>query len=373
MHTTFNNVFTTGPEFGNAFDSFFKDADLNSYRYVSSISNSDRGMYRQGESIYGEVRWLNQRYNYGEDQTPGHLTFSIGCGNHGYTVYSFIETIREHIFASMQKQIAHVSVPIYKDSIYQIILTPKETEQNVKPERLNEHRVSKYQKRGISPDLVHQLVLPMLRDFLADCGIQLVDNQNQIELSWTQGTNPNHPLPKELDVAKVPSLNEYLVTAFQTQDLTDMTFKCQDGQVNAHELVLCLASEYFRSLFSSGLQEKMTQVIELPNYSLKTLKSVLDHIYKGNNPFEAENQNEIPDPIDILQIAHQWRLSSLFEHAANVIGRNAKPEEWKEIGNLGATYESKYLLQVYNCYRIRRGEQIDPEILPAMQKFGLAE
>lgn len=221
--------------------------------------------------------------------------------------------------------------------------------------------------------MVHNLVLPMLRDFFADCGVQLVDKQNLIELSWTPGTTPNYPLPKELDVAKTPSVNETFVAAFHKQDLTDATFNCKDGDVKAHALVLSLASEYFRTLFSSGLKERMTQVIELPAYSVKSIKSVLNHLYKGNNPFDTQDPNEIPDPLDILQIAHRWKLPSLFDYAANVIGRNAKPEEWKEIGNLGATYESKYLLLVYNCYRIRQGEKIDPEFLPAMNKFGLAE
>lgn len=370
MEPTFRNVFLTETEFRTSLDAFFEDENLERFRYVERIANSDGGMYSRGDSIYGEVKWLNDMRN---SDTPGHLKFEIGCSDHGFSVYSFFETVRQHIFASMLKQTTHTSISIYNSCIYQIILHPDEINSNVNTERLYEQKVSKYQGRGISPEMVHKLALPMLGEYLADCGVQLIDKQNAIELSWKQGTTPHYPLPKELEVAQARPVNDIFITAFQNGDLTDTTFKCADGEVKAHALVLSLTSEYFKTLFSSGLKERITQVVELQEYSVKTIKSALNHIYAGINPFATQDPKEIPDPLDILQLAHQWKLPTLFEYAANVIGRNAKPEEWKEIGNYGATYASKYLLQVYNCYRIRHGEQIDPEFLPAMKKFELVE
>lgn len=60
MDPTFKNVFTAEADFRTSLDAFFKDEDLQTYRYVDRISNSDGGMYGKGDSIYGEVRWLNE-------------------------------------------------------------------------------------------------------------------------------------------------------------------------------------------------------------------------------------------------------------------------------------------------------------------------
>merc|ERR1719321_822615 len=77
----------------------------------------------------------------------------------------------------------------------------------------------------------------------------------------------------------IMDLNEQL---FQNQQLMDVTFKLQDGEVCAHQSVLAAGSSAFAGMFTSSMKEKHSGVVELPSVKQATMKVLLRLLYTGH-------------------------------------------------------------------------------------------
>lgn len=360
----FNNIFNTPKEFQNSFDDYFQDKDISNYKYVDGIY--DIGAFK-GETLYGRVFKTDNRYS---RNSPGKFDFQLGMGlNYGYGVYSLFESVRQHIYESMKSQRNKITVNYVVTYIGMTLPTPEEVSNHISSKTICDEKIAEYQRRGICSGFIHKLAIPMLKDYLSACGVKLDDTGNSIELAWEPKTTPNFPLPRAPEIKKPEAIGDRLYNAFTKEEMTDTTLQCEDGNIKCHALVLSLASEPLKKCFSSGFQEHLSFNIALTHHSKNHVKAAVEHIYTGNNPFTTSE--ETLDPIKMLALGHIWGLPALCDYAATIIGENVSPDQWKEVGHLGVLYESKYLLQVYNCYIIRTGEKIDEETQAVMNKLGV--
>lgn len=76
-------------------------------------------------------------------------------------------------------------------------------------------------------------------------------------------------------------LGNVLNNLLQCGTLCDVTIYCDDGQVNAHRLVLAASSAYFRSLFSRLTNTFHYPIIVLREMSIIDLKTIIQFIYHG--------------------------------------------------------------------------------------------
>lgn len=76
-------------------------------------------------------------------------------------------------------------------------------------------------------------------------------------------------------------LANVLNNMLQCGSLTDVTIYCDDGQVNAHKLVLAASSSYFRNLFSRVTNAFHYPIIVLREMHVNDLKTIIQFIYHG--------------------------------------------------------------------------------------------
>ncbi|KAJ3041810.1 hypothetical protein HDV00_008700 [Rhizophlyctis rosea] len=97
----------------------------------------------------------------------------------------------------------------------------------------------------------------------------------------------------------------------------------------AHSLVLTCRSPYFKSLFSSGMSSLTTTTsppsvqnptrrpIEIKEFSLETIKSLLEFLYSNN--LHTYTPPDLPARLDLLQAADYFQVEDLHLVVANVI------------------------------------------------------
>lgn len=89
----------------------------------------------------------------------------------------------------------------------------------------------------------------------------------------------------KMAVIKRPQHNSKLANVLnqmlQCGSLVDVTIYCDDGQVNAHKLVLAASSTYFRNLFSRMTNTFHYPIIVLREMPVNDLKTIIQFIYHG--------------------------------------------------------------------------------------------
>jgi len=90
-----------------------------------------------------------------------------------------------------------------------------------------------------------------------------------------------------------------------SQDQSDITFVCQDGETfAAHKAILAAASPYFATAFVGPWAENNNGEWKT-EYSSSVIKTVLSFVYTGNTDGICEN------PMDVLSIADEWNIDPL--------------------------------------------------------------
>lgn len=74
---------------------------------------------------------------------------------------------------------------------------------------------------------------------------------------------------------------QVLNSMLQCGSLVDVTIYCDDGQVNAHKIVLAASSTYFRNLFGRMANAFQYPIIVLREMPVDDLKIILQFIYNG--------------------------------------------------------------------------------------------
>lgn len=78
-----------------------------------------------------------------------------------------------------------------------------------------------------------------------------------------------------------PDLSSDLLQLYRSQDNADVTFSFGSKELKAHKLILGVRSVYFRQMFSAGMKENQTGVIEIVDYDPDTFEQALTFLYTG--------------------------------------------------------------------------------------------
>ena len=98
----------------------------------------------------------------------------------------------------------------------------------------------------------------------------------------------------------------------ETNILCDTTIRVQGQDFPAHKCVLSAASPYFRAMFTSGLREKESNVVELQDAKSTTMSDVLQFIYTGKANVDSSNAQDLIMIADYLIIPSLKTKASLF-------------------------------------------------------------
>jgi len=139
------------------------------------------------------------------------------------------------------------------------------------------------------------------------------------------------PITKKRDV----TLNEDMVRLFKFKEAADVTFSVGKERIKVHKHVLKMRSNYFLSMFDSGMEESKTNLIEIKDADPKAFKELIKFLYSGLLP---ENIDAIA--MDLLPIADRYEVQELTDMCVTAIRRNLSVEN---------VIESLVLAETYNC------------------------
>ena len=98
-------------------------------------------------------------------------------------------------------------------------------------------------------------------------------------------------------------------------EFIDVRLKVGEGVFPAHRIVLAANSDYFHAMFTDGMESNQ-EVIKLEeSISPNAFKIVMDAIYTGDLPVNAENVSEV------LTIAVQFQVQSVVEECCDFLKR----------------------------------------------------
>lgn len=349
-------------------------------------------------------------------------------------VYHTLNTVRQTIFRALGEGKNSVVVPWYEENqdayvfeeteqtkseldadqlvarrVSQEIFGGVEGENLIRPSsELNHDRYFCKCRTGLSARFWQNLILPVLSKMLksAGCevlveklaerkvtfeknpcwdptGLKITEKQvalDALKIAWKPELIPNYPLPMPKTLSPPPEptpsvVGAKIMQAYEKEDLCDFEFVCSDGSCKAHKFILILQSEFFKGMLmtKTPLKELREGQLVLREYPVETIKAMLNYMYKEINPF-AKTDSKV-NPYQIFLLSHRWDLSGLVDMAANEIGEVCMPEEWREIGELGAVAENAHLLKIYDSLRKRMRPIPEPAIpiKNAMIKLGLLE
>lgn len=168
-----------------------------------------------------------------------------------------------------------------------------------------------------------------------------------------------------IEFSQTFSLTELFLKDLMDQESTNFSFFCNDGtRIGVHRDILCLKSEYFVKLFTSGMKEAITNEI-LIDTNRATVQALITFLYENKNPLKELNSDEI-DYVALLHLAEQYQLLQLKQYILRFVGDLFKkqimtnqPEELEMEAQAIAQYvehfQDPYLKELYKCYCIRRG------------------
>ena len=109
-------------------------------------------------------------------------------------------------------------------------------------------------------------------------------------------------------------LSEAFKDIREDKDLFDVTLACEDQQIEAHKLILCACSTYFRSLFK--LNPHNHPLLYLRGVKFKELVGILNFIYLGQVSVAEEDLNSF------LAVATELKIRGLTQHQTSEATRD---------------------------------------------------
>eukprot|EP01129_Flabellula_baltica_P004454 TRINITY_DN1549_c0_g1_i2.p1 TRINITY_DN1549_c0_g1~~TRINITY_DN1549_c0_g1_i2.p1 ORF type:complete len:403 (+),score=81.96 TRINITY_DN1549_c0_g1_i2:286-1494(+) len=214
--------------------------------------------------------------------------------------------------------------------------------------------------------------------------IKKFDNGEYEEETFSRVRYSDLVLPSEAEIAqaqreiasqkakviKVPecSLLSDLSNCINNPEFSDIEFSCEGRTIYAHKFILQLRSEHFRCLFSSGLRESFSGVVDVTDFSYQDFMEVIKFIYTGECDINEDNCSELIRASDYFQLdrlkaqcEYFWYRDISTENAGHLLAfaerynalqlRNytlefifeninevVKSESWKEIDQETLTY-----------------------------------
>ena len=87
---------------------------------------------------------------------------------------------------------------------------------------------------------------------------------------------------------------------------TDVTLKLSDGSIDAHKMILAAVSPVFERMFYGNFKEGQSKDVDLPKDSYKTMRLLIDTIYKGS--CEVDN---LDDTIPLMEVMDRYQINKV--------------------------------------------------------------
>ena len=96
-----------------------------------------------------------------------------------------------------------------------------------------------------------------------------------------------------------------LTFLWKNRDFLDVTIACDDGQIDAHKIIISAASPFFQNILKRNLHNH--QLLYLKGTKRKEVESLLEFIYSGQTHVPRENLEEF------IELAKELEIQGLSE------------------------------------------------------------
>ncbi|GIY04518.1 hypothetical protein CEXT_598261 [Caerostris extrusa] len=119
--------------------------------------------------------------------------------------------------------------------------------------------------------------------------------------------------------------------------LSDVRLKVGEEVINAHWLILCTRSPYFKQMFESEMKERLDNIVVITDISFLSLKKLIEFLYTGT--IEFDKPIDLNFLYDLYYAADKYQVPDLKKVCANTLLSEATIEnifqilKWADIHN----------------------------------------
>lgn len=121
---------------------------------------------------------------------------------------------------------------------------------------------------------------------------------------------------------------------FHEEKFTDVTIKCNEGDLKSHKLILSARSLVFEKMFYTDTLESKTGVVNC-SFDLHIMQDLLEYIY-------SDNINK-SNPKQLYEAADYYELPYLMERCVNILKKSLNPTNAKLTAKFADTYNEQDL------------------------------
>ncbi|XP_076840758.1 kelch-like protein 10 [Brachyhypopomus gauderio] len=134
--------------------------------------------------------------------------------------------------------------------------------------------------------------------------------------------------------------------------LCDVILKFNDVEIMAHKNVLCVCSDYFRTLFTSDWSPPEKRVYNIPGVSPHMMQLIVDYAYTLSVPINEDNMEEL------LAAADQFLVSGFVRACCQFLEAQLGVENCIGICKLADTYWCPDLRQKAHLFILHHFEEV---------------
>lgn len=140
--------------------------------------------------------------------------------------------------------------------------------------------------------------------------LEVFDLRMMVENITNKEAFMNQEITKAFHVRKANRIKECL----SKSTFSDVTFKLDDGSINAHKPLLICSCEWMAAMFGGSFVESANNEVILPNVSKSSMQAALDYLYTKQLSCTSDL-----DPLELIALANRIclpRLVALTEQHA---------------------------------------------------------
>ncbi|XP_067408658.1 rho-related BTB domain-containing protein 1 isoform X1 [Emydura macquarii macquarii] len=159
--------------------------------------------------------------------------------------------------------------------------------------------------------------------------LEVFDLRMMVENIMNKEAFMNQEITKAFHVRKANRIKECLCKG----TFSDVTFKLDDGSINAHKPLLICSCEWMSAMFGGSFVESSNSEVVLPNINKTSMQAVLDYLYTK----QLSSSQEL-DMLELIALANRFCLP----HLVALAEQHAVQELTKASGN-GAGIDGEVL------------------------------
>ncbi|XP_053889884.1 rho-related BTB domain-containing protein 1 isoform X2 [Malaclemys terrapin pileata] len=169
--------------------------------------------------------------------------------------------------------------------------------------------------------------------------LEVFDLRMMVENIMNKEAFMNQEITKAFHVRKANRIKECLCK--------DVTFKLDDGSINAHKPLLICSCEWMSAMFGGSFVESSNSEVVLPNINKTSMQAVLDYLYTK----QLSSSQEL-DMLELIALANRFCLPHLVALAEQHAVRELTKASGNGIGIDGEVLSYLELAQFHNANQL---------------------